>query len=214
MATRLTRSEQVQRNRGLVLAAARRVFLARGYAGATVEAIADEAGFSKGVVYSQFASKGDLFLALLEQRIGERARENESALTAAPADDDDQSFLELMRASGRRSGDDPEWGLLLIEFRLAAARDEDLNARYAQLHARTIDYFAAALEHASTRSGVPLPQPARALAEFILAVDHGTTLERAAEPDALPWPVLEDLFMRILGGRARDVAPTPQGGPR
>ena len=60
---RLTRAEQSERNRGLVLAAARRVFLARGYHGATLEQIADEAGFSKGVVYSQFESKADLFLA-------------------------------------------------------------------------------------------------------------------------------------------------------
>ena len=42
---RLTRAEQAERNRGLVLAAARRVFLARGYHGATLEQIADEAGF-------------------------------------------------------------------------------------------------------------------------------------------------------------------------
>lgn len=213
MATRLTRSEQVQRNRGLVLAAARRVFLARGYSGATVDAIADEAGFSKGVVYSQFTSKADLFLALLEQRIDERARENEAALATAPAASE-QSFLELMRASARRSGDDPEWGLLLIEFRVAAARDAELNARYAELHGRTIDHLAAALEHASARAGVPLPQPSRALAEFILAVDHGTTLERAAEPDALPWPVLEDLFTRTLAIGTRDLAPRSEGGPR
>ena len=69
---RLTRAEQSERNRGLVLAAARRVFLARGYHGATLEQIADEAGFSKGVVYSQFESKADLFLGLLEARISEQ----------------------------------------------------------------------------------------------------------------------------------------------
>ena len=73
---RLTRVEQSERNRGLVLVAARRVFLARGYHRATLEQIADEAGFSKGVVYSQFESKADLFLALLEARIAERAAEN------------------------------------------------------------------------------------------------------------------------------------------
>jgi AcrR family transcriptional regulator len=39
--------------------------------------IAEEAGFSKGVVYSQFASKADMFLALLEARIAERADQNE-----------------------------------------------------------------------------------------------------------------------------------------
>ena len=47
---RLTRAEQNERNRALVLEAARRVFLARGYHAATVEEIADEAGFSRGVV--------------------------------------------------------------------------------------------------------------------------------------------------------------------
>ena len=50
MSPRLTRVEQSVRNRELVLAAARRVFLERGYHGASLEQIADEAGFSKGVV--------------------------------------------------------------------------------------------------------------------------------------------------------------------
>ena len=48
---RLKREDQVKRNRELVVEAARRVFLAEGYAGATLEQIAEEAGFSKGVVY-------------------------------------------------------------------------------------------------------------------------------------------------------------------
>src|SRR5262249_32675835 len=59
------------------LDAARRVFLDRGYGGATVDAIAEEAGFSKGGVYSQFGSKADMFMALLERRITERAAEKE-----------------------------------------------------------------------------------------------------------------------------------------
>src|SRR6185295_9164397 len=63
MKTGVPRAEQIERNRGLVLAAARRVFLERGYAGATLDAIAEEAGFSKGVVYSRFGGKADLFLA-------------------------------------------------------------------------------------------------------------------------------------------------------
>ena len=51
MATRLRRAEQVERNREMVLEAARRVFIDRGYAGASLEAIAEEAGFSRGVVF-------------------------------------------------------------------------------------------------------------------------------------------------------------------
>src|SRR5258708_1325665 len=73
---RLLRVEQVQRNRAVVLDAARQVFVARGYGGASLEAIADEAGFSRGVVYSQFGSKADMFFALLDRRIEERGQVN------------------------------------------------------------------------------------------------------------------------------------------
>ena len=79
MNSRLSRAEQNDRNRALLFAAARRVFLAKGYHAATLEQIADEAGFSKGVVYSRFASKADMFLALLEDRITERAAQNAQA---------------------------------------------------------------------------------------------------------------------------------------
>ena len=123
MATRLSRPEQVQRNRGLVLEAARRVFLERGYAGATLEAIADEAGFSKGVVYSQFAGKPDLLLALLEQRIEERATSNAeraAALTGA------EGLRSLLRTNARLGDEDADWTQLVIEFRLVAARDARL----------------------------------------------------------------------------------------
>src|ERR1700760_1705219 len=76
MSQRLSRSEQNDRNRALLLSAALQVFLSRGYHAATLEQIADEAGFSKGAVYSRFASKADMFLALLEGRIAERAAQN------------------------------------------------------------------------------------------------------------------------------------------
>src|SRR5688572_15769955 len=141
MATRLSRAQQVERNRGLVLDAARRVFLARGYAGATVEAIAEEAGFSKGVVYSQFDGKSDLFLALLEQRITERAAEN-AAIAAEHAGV--EGLRVLLQRNLRRTLEDGGWPLLLIEFRVVASRDPDLGARYARLHERAVAEFARA----------------------------------------------------------------------
>lgn len=58
--------------------------LARGYHGATLEQIADEAGFSKGVVYSQFDSKADLFLTLLRARIEERSADNARVASSRP----------------------------------------------------------------------------------------------------------------------------------
>jgi AcrR family transcriptional regulator len=86
----LTRAGQGDRYRALVLPAARQVYLAGGYHVATLHQIADAAGFSKGVVYSQFLVKADLFLGRLEARIEEgtaarRARHRQPARRPPPA---------------------------------------------------------------------------------------------------------------------------------
>ena len=102
MPKRITRADQTGRNRDQVLAAARRVFLAKGYERATLEAIAREAGFSKGVVYSQFESKADLFLALLERRIDQRATQNEAI---AKRHTGEETVAAIARAA-REDGDE------------------------------------------------------------------------------------------------------------
>jgi AcrR family transcriptional regulator len=193
--TRLSRAEQVERNRELLVDAARRVFLARGYAGATLEAIAEAAGFSKGVVYSQFAGKPDLFFVLLERRIAERAEEN-ARLAAEHSGLD--GLLALLRRNLRRSEEGQDWLRLLIEFRVVAARDAELNRRYARLHDRTLTHFTDAVQETLARGGLSPVYPARAIAELIFAVDAGLLLERAADPSALPASCLEDLAVRLV----------------
>ena len=192
---RLTRPQQVERNRGLLLDAARAVFLQRGYAGATLEAIADEAGFSKGVVYSQFAGKADLFLALLDRRIAYRAEEN-SRLVAEHSGVD--ALRALLRINAQRAAEAADWARLLIEFRVVAARDPALNARYAQLHARTRSAFAQAVTAALAKDGLVPVYPPETFAQLIFAIDTGSTLEHAADPGALPTELLEDLLTRLV----------------
>jgi AcrR family transcriptional regulator len=194
MATRLTRSEQTEHNRELVLQAARQVFLERGYAGATVDAIADEAGFSKGVVYSQFAGKSDLLLALLDERIEERAAENAEAAASLAGAEGLRTFLA---ANARRSEESAAWSRLLLEFRLLAARDEELNARYAAAHASTLERFGEGLAAIAARGGLRLVHGPWHTAQLILALDAGATLERTADPGALPDAIVEDLVTRL-----------------
>ena len=194
MATRLSRPEQVQRNRGLVLEAARRVFLERGYAGATLEAIADEAGFSKGVVYSQFAGKPDLLLALLEARIEERAAEN-LAVTDGLAGV--EGLHALLGANARRTHEAPAWSRLLIEFRITAGRDPELNARYAAAHAVAVERFGDLLGELAARGGLRFVHGPQLAARLIFALDAGVTLERIADPDGLPTDVFDDLVSRL-----------------
>ena len=119
MSPRLSRAEQNDRNRALLLAAALRVFLARGYHAATLEQIADEAGFSKGVVYSRFDSKADMFLALLTDRIAERAAQNAAAAGQLARSGDMAALAGLAWQAERAAAG---WRLLVTEFRVHAAR--------------------------------------------------------------------------------------------
>jgi len=200
---RLSRAEQNGRNRAAVLAAARRVFLARGYHAATLDEIADEAGFSRGVVQSRFGNKADLFLALLEERITERAAENQRL---ADGHSGAAGTHVLREHAARRNRAELDWGLLLIEFRVHAARDPDLSRRYAALHGRTRQALAGVITDLYRRAGQPPPFPPDEMAQMILAIEAGIRLEQAVEPGEPGSPAA---FQRL-----RDFveSPAPAGG--
>jgi AcrR family transcriptional regulator len=191
------REAQVERNRELLLAAARRVFLARGYHGSTLDAIAAEAGFSKGVVYSQFESKSDLFLALLDERIAERAAENERVVREAGGGAG--AVAALLALGRRRAQRETDWNLLLLEFRAQAAREPALNERYAKAHARAIDGIAGLLTQMFEAAGVEPARPPELLATFVLALTSGVNLENLVAPGSLPADAVVELLERTLG---------------
>jgi AcrR family transcriptional regulator len=208
MSPRLTRAEQTERNRALLLAAARRVFLERGYHSASVDQIADEAGFSTGVVYSQFGGKADLFLALLEARIAERAAGNAQAVEGLAGDQGIRRLLEHAASVDRA---EPEWGLLVIEFRVHAARDPELSRRYAAAHERTLAGMERAITGLYQRAGELPPLPPGELARLLVAVGAGARLEQAAGPGSSPVTLLAGLVARLIAGRPSSHEHAPDG---
>jgi len=207
MSPRLSRAEQNDRNRALLLAAARRVFLQRGYFAATLDQIADEAGFSKGAVYSRFASKADMFLALLEDRIAERAGQNAQLAEDLAGTGNFAAVIDLAERAERGA---PGWRLLVTEFRIHAARDPELNRRYAALHARTVDGVAQVIAAVSKEGAEGLPFPPRQLAELMLTIETGRALEQIANLDALGGPGLPVLH-RLADLLAGQPMPTREG---
>ncbi len=204
MATRLRRAQMVERNREAVLGAARRVFIDKGYAGATLEAIAEEAGFSKGVMYSQFESKADLFLTLLERRIDERTAQGERVVAEYAGLDGLRMLLEAGREDAQAEA---AWARVLVEFRALATRDPNLNARYAAAHARTVNNLASQLERLIIKAEIQPLFPPRMMAAFILALASGFTLESAANPTALSMEAVLSMVLRALGFSAGDETP-------
>jgi AcrR family transcriptional regulator len=116
---RLTRAQRRQQTRDRLLDAAGQVFARRGFHAATVDEVADAAGYTKGAVYSNFATKDALFLALLDQRLAAQLQQVE-ALYAI------ESSEELLAALRGRTEQEfaaaRDFGVLMVEFSLYAMR--------------------------------------------------------------------------------------------
>ena len=184
MRTRRSRVEQVEYNRERVLAAALEVFEEKGYHAATVDEMAERAGYSKGVVYSQFGSKSDLFLALLARRVEQRAREN---LEIAMSVTGPEGLRDVIARQEQRLPEDRRWNLLVLEFRVYAARMPELNERYIEIHERTVAGIARVIQLAFDRGQVEPAFAPQQLARLILAIATGYVLEDLAYPGPLPF---------------------------
>ena len=154
-----------------------------------MEEIAESAGYSIGALYSNFASKEQLFLELMAAR-GER-RVTAVAEILGSGDPVDALAGLLERAAGR----DPDLMALRAEFWLYAVRNPEamgaLRAQQRQQADALIGVIGAAMERWNAPSGVP---PAE-VAAVVLAMFQGLVRQRRIDPDR----VSGDLFARGLG---------------
>ena len=102
MRTSLTREERKARTRAELIGAAERLFTSDGFHATSVETVADEAGYTKGAVYSNFASKEDLFFAVYERRAERGVAEMERGSPTASGRDRGAGAAEAARRRGRR----------------------------------------------------------------------------------------------------------------
>jgi AcrR family transcriptional regulator len=131
---RRTQAERREQTREEVLAAAARVFAKRGFHATSLDAIAEEAGFSRGAVYYNFADKEELFLELLDRRCAERAQDLREVF--ADADEDVEATSRRAQLAADHALDamtgDPEWRALYMEFLAHAARDASFRRTFAR----------------------------------------------------------------------------------
>lgn len=210
---RLSRSESKALTRQRLLEAAHKVFLEQGFHATTVDEIAEEAGFTKGAVYSAFESKADMFLALYEERAQRRAGEYLRLAEGLSAEAQARAAVQEWVGVLRR---DRDWSLVLIEFWAYAARNDKLRERFARLHSKVRQALAEAFQSAADRSGRRLSAPSELLAMASMALANGFALEGFVEPDVVSGDEFETVAM-LLGGafalldahEARGGAPRP-----
>jgi AcrR family transcriptional regulator len=179
------------RTRDALVSAAARIFLARGFQGASLREIASEAGVTTGAVYSNFDGKADLFLAVLEENIDPRLAVMYEAARAAPRRGLGAAVGEQFAAYVRQQR---RWLALLIEFWAQAARDPKLRPTFADRHAKLRGAIAEVLAERADRLDLSLALPADRLATVVIALTNGMAVERLASPRAVP----KDLYGQTL----------------
>ena len=92
-AARRTQAERAAETRDALIAAARPLFAAQGFAEAALESIVRAAGLTRGALYHHFADKTELFAAVFEQVEGEVAAQMGEAIAASGQTDP----VEVMR---------------------------------------------------------------------------------------------------------------------
>jgi len=197
--------------RSRVLAAAGSVFARQGLDRASLDAVAAEAGLTKGAVYGHFASKQALFLALFDQACAQHDQEMPEMLRTCLADPDPLKALQhLIGVVLQRFAEDPGLGFLLLEF-LGQSRDpmvrEELGRRYREGYQKAANLIREARLQAPGRDRDTDPD---LMAIFWVALVDGLMLARIANP-SLPWATLVPKLIDILW---HGIAPTADPGDR
>ena len=190
MRTALTRADRQAQTRDELIAAADDLFTRNGFHATSVDAVADAAGYTKGAVYSNFASKEDLFFAVYERRVDRRLGEMEATLARGRTA---YEGLELLIAGLGERRDDG-WLAVFFEFWGHVLRHPELRARFVEQHGRVIALNARVLERVAAERGEELPEAAEKLAAARFAMLTGLQLERLTQPELVD----EGLALRIL----------------
>jgi AcrR family transcriptional regulator len=195
--SRTPQRERRARTRAALLRAAGRVFAEHGFHQATLEAVAAEAGVSKGALYHYFPSKEQLFLALLEDRLGAGLSDIEAVV--AERGTDSKHLGAATETFLRRVNSDPRWLPLLLEFLAYGSRDPAAKARITEHFLRP-----ARAAPANTARSLGIPENELLshdeLGLVLAALVNGLAIERAFDPGAVPKDLLPRLFIILRAG--------------
>ncbi len=209
---RLTREERKSMTRSRILDAARRLFLRQGFHATSLEQISEEAGFTKGAVFSNFDSKADLFLALLDLRFAERVEELDRAAAARQRLTIEDEIRGAARAWMETSHQPADWSLLLSEFWAYASRHPDLRRELALRHERVLNALADRIESTAAALGLQLVLPAREMAKGAWATAQGIVLEQLVVGDSASDELVQAMWEALFKSfTVADVVPAEEG---
>ena len=193
-----SRVERSVQTRAALLRSASRLICELGMHGASIDRIADDAGYTKGAFYAHFASKEDLFLTMLDEHFATELVRLDAVLagTGDPAEETRaaaEDFLEYIDS-------DPEWRRLYQEFATHAARHDAFRAEFAARQRALRERMAAVFTRWASDLGVTPPVPPQDVAAMTFFMADGFLLDQLIDPELDPalYGKMFEVFMHGL----------------
>ncbi|MFJ8530390.1 TetR/AcrR family transcriptional regulator [Bacillus sp. NPDC094106] len=189
---RLTQEERKKETRQLLLESAVETFAKLGFHGASVDKIAEHAGFSKGAVYAHFHTKEDLFLAIVEQQMNLYVRNIRQVIGQQQSL---SHFIETMDEyfdSVRQQTQ--TWSMLSMEFLLYAMREESVRHKWSNMITEAVKQISKAIESLLLKENYKSTLSAEEIAWTMLSLENGMSIFYHISQNHIPL----DLYGKAL----------------
>ena len=183
---RPTRDETRER----IFAAAAGVFAEHGVAATTVEQIAAAAGFTRGAFYSNFDTKDELAVAMLDDHVTRSYVHNRALARDHP---DAAGLVQALRDDLDRQDPLHRNPLLQVELMLYVARRPDLRPLMGERLASLRRLVGEVAVSALAADGVEDADP-DAVGTILVALEDGLRLHRLVDPESTPSGAFLDAF--------------------
>jgi AcrR family transcriptional regulator len=197
---RLTRKEKQAQTRRQLLDAGERVFLRRGFQGSSVEEIAAEAGYTRGAFYSNFGSKDELFVELLQDRVYQRYAQMAEEAQKQPGTPRERLRWGIERMREMYEEDQGDWLFRLwLECLTQAVRDDKFRKLAAGFWSGNRALMAEQTKEVFKEVGRKPPLPPEQIGTAMIALDVGLFVQHIVDPDAVPLDLYVPLYDLLIG---------------
>jgi len=143
--------------------------------------VAERAGYTKGAVYSNFASKEDLFFGVYQGRVDHVLTDVVPGLREAGPE---RAFDWFATGTIQRRDSDDGWLAVFFEFWAHVLRHPELRARFAACHARFLEPLTDGVRQLAEERGRVLPSDVTPFQVVLAwnAMEVGLGLERLTQP--------------------------------
>ena len=188
---RLSREDSREQTTQRLLDAAQKLIARKGLDAASVENIAEAAGYSRGAFYSNFKSKDDLFIELLRRdHLKSLAQFDELRASDLPVDQMQLRTRDIYSHMFRDNESFMNW----TEARMVAARDARFRAKLDALMAEKRAQIASFIGYFYQRVGVTPPMSTEKMAMGFMSLAEGVRLFMMSSPSEMTSPTAESLL--------------------